>query len=140
MARSHRRRGSQIVEFALLAPVLVAFLGVQVDAGLYFASYIQVVDCANAGARAVSNLTPAPTSVNRFATASREVITDLLTTPKTDGGPGYNSADVTVSSTIQYYASAPYVDTTTTVVYKKIFPTSPVPSAVSTFNSYRVAP
>ena len=48
----HKQKGSVVVEFALLLPLLLLVLGLIIEYGWYFTNWIQLTNAVSAGARA----------------------------------------------------------------------------------------
>jgi len=51
-SKLHKQKGSVVVEFALLLPLLLLILGLIIEYGWYFTNWIQLTNAVSAGARA----------------------------------------------------------------------------------------
>ncbi|GAB6163351.1 hypothetical protein JCM12298_25110 [Desulfothermus naphthae] len=51
-SKIQRQKGSVVIEFALLLPLLLLILGLIIDYGWYFTNWIQLTNAVSAGARA----------------------------------------------------------------------------------------
>jgi len=113
LSRQHSRRlgherGQTAVEFALIAPILIALLLGVVQAGIAFHNYLSVTDAARAVARKaiLVRLTPLTQSqINQIADdASPDLDASQLTATVTPdpSDPTFTTAGSTISVTVTY--------------------------------------
>jgi Flp pilus assembly protein TadG len=102
-----RESGQSAVEFALVAPVLIAVLLGIVQAGIAFHDYITVTDAARAAARKAVTARVSGISVSDVQQAAKDAAGDLDPTKlnvtvddPTD--PGFSQGGSTLSVTVTY--------------------------------------
>jgi Flp pilus assembly protein TadG len=110
---THRRRnnslrsegGQAAVEFALVAPILIALLVAVVQAGITFNHYVTVTDAARAAARKavtarVASLTP--TDITQAATSAASDLKGTVGVSMTPPNPALATSGSTVTVTVTY--------------------------------------
>lgn len=80
------RRGAQLVEFALLTPILLTLVAGVVDAGEYLHRLEALVNATADGARAGARTETDPVSTARTAATAAWAATGVMETPTFDAG------------------------------------------------------
>lgn len=106
-SRSREERGQTAVEFALVAPVLLAILLGILQCGIAFSHYLTVTDAARAGARKAILLRISSLTTGDVTTAVQTAASDLTQSKlgvavadPTD--PSFSQAGSSVSVTVTY--------------------------------------
>lgn len=135
-AQGESQRGSMLVEFALLVPVLLVLMFGMVDFSRVFLTAITVTGAAQAGAEYGSSSSSTFADYTGMQNAASHDATQLSSFTATASqycscSPGGASVSCSTSTCSGYGAPAKYVKVQTTSTFHTLFPYPLVPSAAT---------
>lgn len=126
---NRRERGQSLVEFALIAPLLIILMLGTIDFGRVYFAYVSVTNAARNGAHYASSSSDAAQDVDGIRNAAVADTTELLDTSPTN--PGVSVATGTDSQ------GRLYADVTVSYAYTTIFPWPGLPDSMNVERTVR---
>ena len=125
----HGKRGQSLVEFALIAPVLIILMLGTIDYGRVYFAYVSVTNGARNGAQFASANASAAADVDGIRTAAIADTSELLNTSPTN-------PDVSVATGTDTQGRL-YADVTMQYTFTTIFPWPGLPQSMNVVRTVR---
>ena len=123
------KRGQSLVEFALIAPVLIILMLGTIDYGRVYFAYVSVTNGARNGAQFASESTTAAADIDGIRTAAIGDTSELLNTSPTN-------PDVTVATGTDTQGRL-YADVTMQYTFTTMFPWPGLPNSMNVARTVR---